>query len=342
MRPERTRKGPEVALLSTGQLSPQVLIVSNRYDFGTDYVAARLMDAGVPYFRLNVEDLPALRVFLDPVVPSLTVESGAGACVVSETSLVSLYFRQPVFLRECSGKTRSLQEQFMRSQWAAFMRSLMVFQGAFWVNHPRATYVAESKPVQIALARQVGLDIPPTLVANAVPRGPGSFLSRDRELVAKTLDTVVLTSGDSDAFIYTSVVRRDELSDARLSSAPVVLQKLLEPKVDVRVTVVGKKVFAAKILRDGKGIAGDWRLYKDHVSFTPIELPAGVRESCITLVARLGLVFGAIDLAVAEDKWFFLEINPTGEWAWLTAQLGLPIDLAIATVLTKGGEATAN
>jgi len=47
------------------------------------------------------------------------------------------------------------------------------------------------------------------------------------------------------------------------------------------------------------------------------------------------LQFGAIDLAFCNDRYYFLEINPTGEWAWLVDAAKLPIDEEIATALIE-------
>ena len=56
----------------------------------------------------------------------------------------------------------------------------------------------------------------------------------------------------------------------------------------------------------------------------------------LATVPNAGLVFGAIDLALQDGKYYFLEINPTGEWGWLVDQAGLPIDEAIAEALLEG------
>lgn len=40
-----------------------------------------------------------------------------------------------------------------------------------------------------------------------------------------------------------------------------------------------------------------------------------------------------IDLAKCGNRYYFLEINPTGEWAWLVDELGFPIDEALADEL---------
>ncbi len=49
---------------------------------------------------------------------------------------------------------------------------------------------------------------------------------------------------------------------------------------------------------------------------------------------RLGLRFGALDFLVTPDgEWYFLEINPNGQWAWIEQETGLPISDAIADAL---------
>ena len=97
--------------------------------------------------------------------------------------------------------------------------------------------------------------------------------------------------------------------------------------------MVGGKVFSASVSQGGGSIKGDWRLKKTGAEFQPFDLPSVVAERCVQLTQSLGLVFGALDLALQGEQYFFLEINPTGEWAWLVDQSSLPIDEAIADEL---------
>lgn len=65
-----------------------------------------------------------------------------------------------------------------------------------------------------------------------------------------------------------------------------------------------------------------------------IELPSSIATSCLALVAKLNLKFGAIDLICdQEDNYWFLEINPNGQWAWIENQTSLPIASAIVDEL---------
>jgi glutathione synthase/RimK-type ligase-like ATP-grasp enzyme len=69
----------------------------------------------------------------------------------------------------------------------------------------------------------------------------------------------------------------------------------------------------------------------------PCELPKDITDKCVEFVKKLGLVFGAIDLVKSFDKFYFLEINPNGEWAWLQKEAGLPIAETIVDYLVNGG-----
>jgi hypothetical protein len=54
------------------------------------------------------------------------------------------------------------------------------------------------------------------------------------------------------------------------------------------------------------------------------------------LLARLRLRYGALDFSVDErGQWWFLEVNPSGQWLWLDERLHLGIAEAIADALTK-------
>ena len=52
---------------------------------------------------------------------------------------------------------------------------------------------------------------------------------------------------------------------------------------------------------------------------------------------QLNLTFGGIDLALVGNKFYFIEVNPTGEWGWLTSCVKLPIDKAIVNTLVDRG-----
>src|SRR5690606_25176847 len=111
-----------------------------------------------------------------------------------------------------------------------------------------------------------------------------------------------------------------ELENAVYSS-PFFIQKALTPKMDIRITVIDSVAIAVKIKCKG-GIDGDWRKHAGTIDYEVFSLPESVRRMCIEYSRRLNLNFAAIDMVIFRDEYYFIEVNPTGEWAWLQKNTG--------------------
>jgi hypothetical protein len=311
-------------------MNPSVLILSGLYDFSADLVCMRLRELNVEFIRLNRESLSAHAVTLDPIKRVLSIEGPAGNALVGP-GLRSIWFRQPVFLRNTPPQPLSVEEQLARSQWSAFQRSLSVFDTTSWMNHPQATYLAESKPYQLSVAQRCGLPVLDTLITNC-GRAIGERFSGP--LVVKSLDTVLLREGEDCLFTYTTVADVQALSSRDFREAPLLAQAEAVVKADLRVTVIGDMVYAVRILATSGAIKGDWRLVpREQLRYEDVELPPAVRQACLRLTSDLGLSFAAIDLMETVQGVVFVEVNPTGEWGWIASK-HRPIDLTIAQWLS--------
>lgn len=119
------------------------------------------------------------------------------------------------------------------------------------------------------------------------------------------------------------------------SLCPIVIQKNLHPKIDYRVTIAGHYIYAVKIVSNNIGIDGDWRKKKENIDFIPIILPIDIQEKCFELMKKFNLIFGGIDLILYGNEFYFIEVNPTGEWAWLVKKANHKIYEGICDVLVK-------
>ncbi len=318
-------------------INPEVLILASRFDLTCDFVVGVLRKRGIPYLRLNSEDYSHCDLSFNPVQRSLSGQIDGHLFSVTHNRLKAVFYRRPVFLRDYGGTTLSPDDQFSRIQWAVFTRSFMVFEHARWMNYPAATYLAEHKAYQLAKAADIGLEVPPTIVTNSL-REIDNVKNADGFVVAKGLDTVLVQTADKEMFGFTSLEEASKLSLAQVQSAPVVFQYAINKKLDLRVTVVGDKVFSVSITSPKGTIEGDWRVDKTGLVFTPFPLPKAIARRCVQLVRELGLLFGAIDFALQGDTYYFLEINPTGEWGWLVDSAQQPIDSAVVDTLTSAEE----
>ena len=322
-------------MCTQAELRPQILLLASKFDVSCDYVVAQLRKREAPYFRLNSEDFEEFAIVLVPDESGVYLHGHGLNVQINPETLKAIYFRRGVYPREPLNDKLSVHQQLNRSHRAAFMRSFMVFDSCRWINHPAATYKAEQKAVQLSTAHKLGFNIPRTVVTNN-SEGILRAANGDRKIAVKGIEPVLVWEEGLETFGYTSLVDTSFAERAHLSSAPLIAQQALEHKLDLRVTIVGDRIFCTSVTLDGNPIRGDWRLEKNGVEFQPYDLPTDITEKCLTLTKSLGLVFGAIDLAVQEDAYFFLEINPTGEWGWLVDQGRLPIGEAIADSLLCG------
>ncbi len=302
-----------------------VLIVSSIYDFSTDLVVQELERRGVNYFRLNREEFTNYRLTIDIEKKSLEVRaSGISYKVTSATK--SIYYRQPIFLRNTPSDSLTIEEQLTRSQWMGFLRSLVIFEQARWMNRPEATYLAETKAYQLTIASDIGFKIPRTLIGNDANK----FHNFESQIIIKSLDTILLQEANDCLFTYSTIMSTTELNDENVAAAPLTVQNYVTPKIDIRVTVIGTELIAVKITSAGNGIEKDWRtIDRDRVEYTVIKLPKEIECYCFELLNRLNLNFGAIDLLISNEKFIFIEINPTGEWGWLVnSERRFDVDIA--------------
>ncbi len=270
-------------------MNVDVLLLSSIYDFSTDLVVQELERRRVVYFRLNKEEFSNYRLTIDIKNKALEIVAG-GKFYKITPSVKSIYFRQPVFLRNTPSDALTIDEQLIKSQWMGFLRSLVIFEKTCWVNKPEATYLAETKAYQLIVANDIGFETPETLIGNDASK----FQSIENQIIIKSLDTLLLRESDECLFTYSTVKNVNDLNENNVSSAPLTVQEYISPKIDIRVTVIGDKVVAVKITSGGKGIEEDWRtIDRDHVEYIEIQLPRRVHDRCLELLDRLNLNFGA-------------------------------------------------
>lgn len=306
---------------------PKILLISNRFDFSTDFIAIELKKRNVDFIRINRDELKDYTIKFDPIQPEIIGEHKGYSFTISTKYLKSIYYRAPTFLRDIFQEGLTEEEQLIRTQWTAFVRSLCVFENIKWFNNPTYIYKAEIKPYQLFLANKLGIKIPKTIISNKT-----IDIGYENQAI-KSIDTAIVSKGDEEGFVYTEIYKKNELIEKTYSS-PFFIQQGLVPKIDIRVTVIENNVIAIKITSD-KDIDNDWRRYKNELKYTIFELPKKVNDFCINYVKKLNLNFGAIDLIFHNNEYYFIEINPTGEWSWLQQNTGYGIDKIIVNTLNN-------
>lgn len=309
------------------------LIISSTIDFSTDLVCYSLLKDNKKFYRINRDEFSKYRINVDFQAKRMEIAIEGDVYTADFEKLKGVYYRAPVFLRTQSKKILTIEEQLERSQWSSFLRNLIVFENAVWINNPVNTYRAENKMYQLSMATKCGMHIPKTYVTNTI-----DGVKEDELYIVKSLDTALFYDIEkrTELFAYSNVVSGRELKNYDLHTAPVFVQEFLEPKIDCRITYIMGEMYPFQILKKGNGVYGDWRFDKEKLEYVPFDLPEKEKNQIEEMMNNLELNFGGIDLAIVDGKYYFIEVNPTGEWGWLENNTGCEISTAIANALCRG------
>ena len=310
-----------------------ILLATNRRDLTTDYVVSELSGRGIPFVRFNTETAPSARVRFRAAAPGdWTLEVEGQRLALKDVS--AAYYRRPG-VPDSSGKVRGPGEAaYCDAEWSSVLRSIYTAIGARWLNSPAAISAAEDKPRQLHLAMSLGMAVPETLVTNDY--GDASAFVASGPTIAKPLRESLI-EGSEERIIFTS--RVDALGPelaAAVGVAPLILQREIPKRCDIRATVVGARVLAAGIhSQEHVETEVDWRHgSRPDLRHEAHALPGPVAAACVAITSALGLRFSAIDLVLDRNgKYWFLEANPNGQWAWIQNRTGLPIARAIVDEL---------
>lgn len=317
-----------------------ILILSNKHDITVDFVVRLLRRKKKKFLRLNTEDLISQKIFLTIPEFSFKIEKKG---LVSDLvyNLESVWFRRPGKPFEFISTEKCPSENtitFVKDQWHSVIESIKHIDDVFWINDPDNNHMAENKIFQLKLAHNIGFKIPETCITNDKEHAMRFLSEHNGKIIAKALSCPLIEGNEKDYFIFTNIINSiNNVTENEFSISPTIFQEYLNNKIDYRVTIIGDDCFSVKVARESNnGINEDWRIIKDGLRFQPSELPYDVKMKCVRIVRELGLVFGAIDLIQVEDEFFFLEINPNGEWAWLQKESKLPIAETLVENLLRG------
>ncbi len=312
------------------------MIVSQELDPAADGVVLTLGERGVPVFRIDRAWFPQL----------LTLEAGLrdgrwAGCLRTTDRRVELDDIQSVWYRWrskfvlsplLSPPDRQHAEREARTGFDGVICSL----DARHVNHPDRV-AALPKPVELRLATRCGLDVPQTVISNS-SRQVGAFVKGSHGVVRKLFSCHVFDDTGRSMVGHTRLITDDDLADLdHVALTAHQVQCYVDKLMDVRVVVVGDKLFPVAIHPLSEAARIDFRTDYRALRHEVIELPVDVAQGIRRFMAESGLLMVSMDFSVGRDgRYYFLESNPAGgQYGWLEAKTGVRITEAVADLLAQ-------
>lgn len=312
-----------------------LLLVTNRRDITIDYVVAELKRRDIPFFRLNTEQLPLGQSTMEGY-PRAAWSISLEGRTLRGNEVRAAYFRRPGVPVPAATITDSGERAYAEAEWGAFLKSLYARLEGIWLNDPMDIFVAEDKPRQLMLAHEIGFNVPRAVITNDLVST--RKVSGIGSVIGKPLRQALIT-GEQERVIFTTRLGNISDEDAgAIALAPFIIQTEIIKQYDVRVTVVGEKIFATAIWsQEHLETEVDWRQgSRPDLRHERINIPYKIEQQCLSLLRRLNLRYGAIDfICDLQGCLWFLEINPNGQWAWIENLTGYPIASAIVDELEE-------
>ena len=192
------------------------------------------------------------------------------------------------------------------------------------INHPDNALLIENKAVQLRLAQEAGLRVPPTLISASY---------KEIMLFCESHDEVVVKSMRPLGGNPTGVFDLDEavLSPTSCRQSYTIFQQKVRGSKHFRVAVFGQSMFAFEYASNKLDSRFDARSDARHVDIPP-DVINGISE----FMDRAGLKMGVFDFKESlESQWYFLEVNQQGAFAYLDPLANFPLLDAFAQFLIE-------
>ncbi len=302
-----------------------ILIITHKEDYTADFVIDKLNRNGIDYFRFNCEDI---------LETNFSIRFGQSHSLIinNQQEFSSVWYRRTK-LPALAGFTHS-ERIYLLNEIDIMTNNLFACIQAKWLSNPIAVAAAENKFLQLKIAKEIGFNIPNTLVTTDRKKLISFFKTNKKTIIKPVGMGRVEYSNNTSKLIFSNIL--DDTLIGEIESfeiTPAIYQEYIEKEYEIRATVIGKEIYAASVNSQSKTESSvDWR--KSKMKFEKYLLPYEIEQKCFLLLEKLNLSFGAFDLIKSTDgQYYFIEVNPNGQWVWIEKDTGQPIAESIIKFL---------
>jgi ATP-GRASP peptide maturase of grasp-with-spasm system len=204
---------------------------------------------------------------------------------------------------------------------------------------PYLNKINNNKVNDLMLAKSVGLMTPSFLITNQKHKLI-EFKKRENNIVCKALSNGArLAQNNNNYFTYVGLITDniiDELEDKFYLSF---FQSFIDKSYELRVFFIANSMFAMAIMsQESEQTSIDFRKYNVEKwnRNIPYRLPKELKTKLIALMKSLDLTTGSIDIVKSkEGKYYFLEVNPIGQFGMTSSPCNYFLDMKIAEKLIE-------
>lgn len=289
-----------------------ILILGSAEDAHAAHLRRALIARGIEVDYWDTQTFPTqMKLSWQP-------DTGSGCLCWPDGKTMQLADLHSIFWRSFTGVWIPLlpdarQHQIAYNDAMSVVRSLLQYHPVHWVNSWQAYQFHKEKPLQLAKAGQLGVQIPATLISNDPER-----ICEFAQVYPTTIFKPVY-GGAHTQFVTVEHLQPERL-DLALRLAPVTIQEYIAG-TNVRVYVIHNSIYAAEISSSSLDFRAD-----EAAQVIPLRLPQAIEQQCLAIAQAFFLEWTAIDWRVKPSgEYVFLEANPSPMFLHFEQQTGFPI-----------------
>lgn len=275
----------------------RILAFTNSKDATVDVVEKATLD--VQIIRFDTDKTSSSKIYFDSM--------GKNSMIPCDV----VWYRRP-FDTESSPK--NVESLVLKYEWDENVWNyLLQYPENKWINYPTKNWYADRKIIQLKRAPYFGLQVPHWILTSKRTE-ISNFLKINGDSLIKPLSSGYIPFKNNLYHIYSSKI--DDNIDLKFSkNCPTLVQKIIDKDFDVRTLYVDGEILFFKLKSDCLDVREN---NMKNVKYDLIEPSKRLRLLYKKFVKSFGLRFCTSDFVVdKKGKWFFLENNANGNWAWL-------------------------
>jgi ATP-GRASP peptide maturase of grasp-with-spasm system len=330
-----------------------LLILTEAFEESTDLVLEWLLHYKIPFFRINQEDkvtLQEMNISNEAFSFSIVVND---AVSIHANEITAFWYRrgflhtpysyqQDHFFTDNPQLAKDINQNLYTE-----LQNLKQVLYEYLDNRAHINSFASrnnNKLQHLQLAAGLGLKVPHTLVCTqkanlrsfyeqhpdgiiVKPNSSGFFFKTEEEGITE------------DYAVYTNCISADDLEVFPDDFFPTLFQQKLSKQFELRIFYLQGKSYAMAIFsQQDKQTELDFRRYNiaRPNRNVPFKLPAALQQKIKQFMKQVGLGSGSLDMIYTpEGDYYFLEVNPVGQYGFTGAAGNYPLDQLIALHLKQ-------
>jgi glutathione synthase/RimK-type ligase-like ATP-grasp enzyme len=311
-----------------------ILCITHSQDFyNIDIFFEYLTSKNIPFFRLNSDRMNHLqKISVNENSFELTDETGN---TIYSQDIKAVWHRKAWGISTPEELDEDYKKIFLSGYASLRYNLITVLENIPWTNpYENERKIDGNKMLQLKIAKDHHLTTPQTIFSNDEKKITAFFHEHCNGKAVAKLHSLTAKTMSGENLISTMVIEENTLEHiSDITYCPMIFQPYVDKAYELRIVYIAGEFFTGKINNSDNV---DWRSAQGDYSWSAYELPQDVKSGLASMMEEMGLYIGAIDMIRGKDgKYYFLEVNPQGEWGMLQKELGFPIAERIADNLIK-------